>query len=38
MLQIAMMGQFPFIALRDGVFARPALSESFNNLFATIES
>ena len=38
MLQIAMMGKLPYTALRDGVFAHPALSESFNNLFATIES
>ena len=37
MLQIAMMGQLPYTALRDGVFAHPALSESFNNLFASID-
>lgn len=38
MLQIAMMGQVPYTALRDGIFAHPALSESFNNLFATLDS
>jgi pyruvate/2-oxoglutarate dehydrogenase complex dihydrolipoamide dehydrogenase (E3) component len=36
MLQIAMMGKLPYTALRDGVFAHPALSESFNNLFASL--
>ena len=33
MLQIAMWGKLPFTTLRDGVFAHPALSEGFNNLF-----
>ena len=32
-LQVAMMGDMPFTALRDGVFAHPTLAESFNNLF-----
>jgi pyruvate/2-oxoglutarate dehydrogenase complex dihydrolipoamide dehydrogenase (E3) component len=32
-IQIAMMGQLPFTALRDGVFAHPTLAESLNNLF-----
>lgn len=32
-LQIAMMGDLPFTALRDGIFAHPTLVESFNNLF-----
>ena len=36
MLQIAMMGELPYTALRDGVFAHPTLAESLNNLFATI--
>jgi pyruvate/2-oxoglutarate dehydrogenase complex dihydrolipoamide dehydrogenase (E3) component len=36
--QIAMMGKLPYTALRDGVFAHPTLAESFNNLFASIES
>ena len=33
MLQIAMMGNLPYTALRDGVFAHPTLAESLNNLF-----
>ena len=37
MLQVAMMGGVPYTALRDGVFAHPALAESFNNLFATLD-
>ncbi len=37
MLQIAMMGQVPYTALRDGVFAHPTLAESFNNLFASLD-
>jgi pyruvate/2-oxoglutarate dehydrogenase complex dihydrolipoamide dehydrogenase (E3) component len=37
MLQIAMMGGVPYTTLRDTVFAHPTLSESLNNLFATIE-
>jgi pyruvate/2-oxoglutarate dehydrogenase complex dihydrolipoamide dehydrogenase (E3) component len=37
MLQIAMMGKLPYTALRDAVFAHPALSESFNNLFSTLD-
>jgi pyruvate/2-oxoglutarate dehydrogenase complex dihydrolipoamide dehydrogenase (E3) component len=34
MLEIAMLGNVPYTVLRDAVFAHPALSESFNNLFA----
>ena len=37
-VQIAMMGKIPYTALRDGIFAHPTLAESFNNLFASIES
>jgi pyruvate/2-oxoglutarate dehydrogenase complex dihydrolipoamide dehydrogenase (E3) component len=37
MLQIAMMGQVPYTALRDAVFAHPTLAEAFNNLFATLD-
>jgi pyruvate/2-oxoglutarate dehydrogenase complex dihydrolipoamide dehydrogenase (E3) component len=37
-IQIAMMGKLPYPALRDGIFAHPTLAESFNNLFASIES
>jgi pyruvate/2-oxoglutarate dehydrogenase complex dihydrolipoamide dehydrogenase (E3) component len=32
-LQIAMMGNLPYTALRDGIFAHPSLAEAFNNLF-----
>jgi pyruvate/2-oxoglutarate dehydrogenase complex dihydrolipoamide dehydrogenase (E3) component len=37
MIQIAMMGKLPYTVLRDGIFAHPTLSESLNNLFATLE-
>ncbi len=37
-LQIAMMGKLPYTTLRDAVFAHPALSESFNNLFSTLDA
>jgi pyruvate/2-oxoglutarate dehydrogenase complex dihydrolipoamide dehydrogenase (E3) component len=37
MAQMAMMGKLPYTALRDGIFAHPALAESFNNLFAKFE-
>jgi pyruvate/2-oxoglutarate dehydrogenase complex dihydrolipoamide dehydrogenase (E3) component len=37
MVQIAMMGQLPYRALRDGVFAHPTLAESLNNLFAQLD-
>jgi pyruvate/2-oxoglutarate dehydrogenase complex dihydrolipoamide dehydrogenase (E3) component len=37
MLQIAMMGGVTYSALRDGIFAHPALAESFNNLFGSID-
>lgn len=36
-IQIAMMGGLPYRALRDGVFAHPTLTESFNNLFQAFE-
>jgi pyruvate/2-oxoglutarate dehydrogenase complex dihydrolipoamide dehydrogenase (E3) component len=36
MIQIAMMGQVPYTALRDAVFSHPTLAESLNNLFATV--
>lgn len=35
MLQIAMMGDLPYTALRDAVFAHPTLAESLNNLFTS---
>jgi pyruvate/2-oxoglutarate dehydrogenase complex dihydrolipoamide dehydrogenase (E3) component len=37
MIQIAMMGNLPYTALRDGVFAHPTLAESLNKLFATVD-
>ncbi len=37
MLQIAMMGNVPFSALRDGTFAHPLYAEALNNLFAKFE-
>ena len=36
-LQMAMMGQVPYTALRDGVFAHPTLAESLNSLFTTLD-
>ena len=36
-LQTAMMGNLPYTAIRDGVFAHPTLAESLNNLFATLD-
>jgi len=38
MIQVAMMGNLPYTALRDGVFAHPTLGESLNTLFATIDN
>ena len=37
MLQIAMMGNLPYTALRDGVWAHPTLAESLNNLFKKVD-
>jgi pyruvate/2-oxoglutarate dehydrogenase complex dihydrolipoamide dehydrogenase (E3) component len=36
MLQLAMMGNLTYTALRDAVFAHPTLAESLNNLFAKL--
>jgi pyruvate/2-oxoglutarate dehydrogenase complex dihydrolipoamide dehydrogenase (E3) component len=36
MLEIAMLGHVPYTTLRDAIFAHPALSEGFNNLFASV--
>jgi pyruvate/2-oxoglutarate dehydrogenase complex dihydrolipoamide dehydrogenase (E3) component len=33
-VQIAMMGDLPYTALRDGTFAHPTIIESLNNLFS----
>jgi pyruvate/2-oxoglutarate dehydrogenase complex dihydrolipoamide dehydrogenase (E3) component len=37
MMQIAMMGEVPYTALRDAVFSHPTLAESLNNLFAALD-
>ncbi|HEX5831525.1 MAG TPA: mercuric reductase [Gemmatimonadaceae bacterium] len=37
LLQIAMMGDLPYSALRDGVFSHPTLAESLNNLFIAMD-
>jgi pyruvate/2-oxoglutarate dehydrogenase complex dihydrolipoamide dehydrogenase (E3) component len=37
MLQIAMMGELPYQALRDAVFAHPTQAEALNNLFSGLE-
>jgi pyruvate/2-oxoglutarate dehydrogenase complex dihydrolipoamide dehydrogenase (E3) component len=37
MLQMAIMGNLPYTALRDAVFAHPTLAESLNDLFATLD-
>ncbi len=36
-LQVAMMGQLPYTAIRDGVFSHPTLAESLNDLFMGLE-
>jgi len=36
-LEVAMMGNLPYTALRDGIFAHPTLAESLNNLFMAME-
>jgi pyruvate/2-oxoglutarate dehydrogenase complex dihydrolipoamide dehydrogenase (E3) component len=37
LIQVAMMGQLPYTALRDGTFSHPTLAESMNSLFAAVE-
>jgi len=36
-LQVAMMGGLPYTVLRNATFAHPTLTESLNNLFASLE-
>jgi pyruvate/2-oxoglutarate dehydrogenase complex dihydrolipoamide dehydrogenase (E3) component len=36
-LLVAMMGDLPYTALRDGVLSHPTLAEALNNLFATLD-
>ncbi len=38
MIQIAMLGNLPYTALRDAVFAHPTLAESLNSLFSNVEA
>ncbi len=38
MIQIAMLGNLPYTALRDAVFAHPTLAESLNTLFSSVEA
>src|SRR5215212_8295520 len=37
MIQIAMLGNLPYTALRDAVFAHPTLAEAMNTLFSNLE-
>ncbi len=37
-LEMAMMGNVPYTAIRDGIFAHPTYSEALNNLFSTLEA
>ncbi len=36
-IQTAMMGNLPYTALKEGVFAHPTLAESLNNLFMALD-
>src|SRR5262247_461179 len=36
MIEIAMLGKFPYPALKEAIFAHPTLAESLNNLFASL--
>jgi pyruvate/2-oxoglutarate dehydrogenase complex dihydrolipoamide dehydrogenase (E3) component len=36
-LQVAMMGDLPYTALQNGIFAHPTLAESLNNVFNNFE-
>lgn len=37
LFQIAMLGNLPYTALRDGIFAHPTFAESLNNVFMAME-
>src|SRR5262249_41309821 len=37
-LQVGMMGKFPYTVIRDGIFAHPTLAESLNNLFMAMDA
>jgi len=36
-LQLAMMGNLPYTAIRDGIFAHPTLAETLNDLFMSMD-
>ncbi len=36
-LHTAMMGDLPYTAIRDGIYAHPTLAESLQNLFAALD-
>ena len=36
-VEVAMMGNLPYTALRDGIFSHPTLSEALNYLFMAME-
>jgi pyruvate/2-oxoglutarate dehydrogenase complex dihydrolipoamide dehydrogenase (E3) component len=36
-IQVAMMGNLPYTALRDGIFTHPTLAEAMNNLFGMLD-
>jgi pyruvate/2-oxoglutarate dehydrogenase complex dihydrolipoamide dehydrogenase (E3) component len=36
-LQVAMLGQTPYTALRDGIFTHPSLAEALNTLFSNLD-
>jgi pyruvate/2-oxoglutarate dehydrogenase complex dihydrolipoamide dehydrogenase (E3) component len=38
MLEVAMLGKLPWMALRNAVFAHPTLAEAYNNLFAQLDA
>jgi pyruvate/2-oxoglutarate dehydrogenase complex dihydrolipoamide dehydrogenase (E3) component len=37
LIQVAMLGELPYTALRDAMFAHPTLAESLNNVFRKLE-
>jgi len=37
-IQVAMMGNLPYTALRDGIFTHPTFAEGLNALFLTLDS
>jgi pyruvate/2-oxoglutarate dehydrogenase complex dihydrolipoamide dehydrogenase (E3) component len=37
LFQVAIMGNLPYSALRDGIFSHPTLAESLNNLFLAMD-